>query len=479
MSLESFESLYRTLRMSLFAFLRAAGWPEPTHQQRPIYEDVNRAVIRNEPYYGAVKSGQGVGKTNLEAGVAAWRSWRCFGAPTYVTAPTMRQCKDVFLKELRLNLERGDPAISGFFDVQATRALIGGKRDWGIICLATTKAENFQGIHHDHMTIEADEGSGVPREIFETIFGTLSQVLKDGRPGDRCFLTCGNPNLRDCAFFDFFNKMRARFTTYTLNAEESPIVDQENVRRIIELYGRDSDVYRVRVLGEFPLQDPNCVMNSDDLEACTRVDMLNAAAGLDCLQHMPKHMPMCAIGIDFARYGDDRSVIYRRSGLAIVETAVFSKTEPDVVVAKAFEMQKRAGWRDSECHYVCDADGMGQGIMSLFYRANKRIHEFHNGGRAYNSGTYYDAMTEAMFEMAALSKLRTLHIPDDPFLIQELSTRQYHIAGGVRGGGKIKLESKEEYKRRMGEGSPDKADAAAMVFYPYVFTGARVAIRER
>jgi hypothetical protein len=195
--------------------------------------------------------------------------------------------------------------------------------------------------------------------------------------------------------------------------------------------------------------------------------------------NMPANMPQKAMGIDFARYGDDRSVIYRRSGLAVVEQAMFAKQEPDVVVARAFEMQKRAGWRDKETHYVGDADGIGQGVMSLFYRAQKRIHEFHNGGRAYNSGTYYDAMTEAMFELGALVKNRLIYIPDDSFLIQELSTRQYHIAGGVKGGGKIKLESKEEYKRRTGEGSPDKADAAAMAFYPYVFSGARVAMRRK
>jgi hypothetical protein len=74
MSLSTFNRLYKVLRMNVYSFLKAAGWPEPTHQQREILDDIQRATIRGEPYYGCAKSGQGVGKTNIEAGVALWRA---------------------------------------------------------------------------------------------------------------------------------------------------------------------------------------------------------------------------------------------------------------------------------------------------------------------------------------------------------------------------------------------------------------------
>jgi hypothetical protein len=476
MSLSTFKRLYRILRMNVFSFLKAAGWPEPTHQQREVLDDIQRHTLEGRPYYGAAKSGQGVGKTNLEAGVALWRAFRSYGAPTYVTAPTMRQVKDVFLKELRLNLERGDPTLKQMINVLTTRATICGMRDWGVIAITATKPENFQGLHHPHMSILADEGSGIAREIFETIFGTLSQG-GERQVDDAFFLTCGNPNTRDCAFFDFFNAMRDRFCTYTLNSLESPLVNPENIQRIIDLYGQDSDVYRVRVLGQFPHTDPKCVMSSDDLEACTKVPMTEAAASRKYLQHMAAEMRMRQIGIDFARYGIDKSVIYRRSGLAVVEQALFSRTEPDVVVAKAFEMQHRANWKDNETYYVCDADGMGQGLMSHFYRARKTITEFHNGGTARHSKQYHDKITEAMFELGALVKAHSVHIPRDQMLIKELSTRQYHMAGGKLGKGRVKLESKEDYTRRTGENSPDRADAICMAFYPYAYGAARTARR--
>jgi len=477
MRVELFRRMFRILRHDVFAFGKAFGFPEPTWQQKKVLTKVNET--QGDPTYLAVKSGQGVGKTTTEAWIAAWRTFRTYGAPTYVTAPTMRQVKDVFIKELRVNLDNAEPGLADFWDVQTTRALLFGHKDWGVIGLSASRAENFQGYHHQNMSFVVDEASGVDADIIETIMGTLSQRKPDGSPGDRFCMLCGNPNTRDCAFFLCFTYDRESWTGFTFNSEDSPLVDQENIRRMAELYGRDSDVYRVRVLGEFPLQDPRCVMNSDDLEACTRNDPVDCAASQRYLDLMHRFMPRKAISLDFARYGDDRSIIMRRSGLAVVEMHGFAKTEPDVVVARAFESQKRANWKNKDMVYIADADGLGQGVMHIFHRGRKEVMEFHNGGRPHDGQTYYDAATEAMFEMAHLVKQRAIYIPDDKQLIRELSTRQYATASGVRGAGRIKLESKEDFIRRTGESSPDKGDAAMMLFYPYANPSVSVAMRRR
>ena len=85
----------------------------------------------------------------------------------------------------------------------------------------------------------------------------------------------------------------------------------------------------------------------------------------------------------------------------------------------------------------------------------------------------------AMFELAVLAKARCMHIPNDRMLIKELSTRQYHMAGGKLGKGRVKLESKEDFTRRTGENSPDRGDALCMAFYPYAHGSAKVAMRRR
>ena len=54
-----------------------------------------------------------------------------------------------------------------------------------------------------------------------------------------------------------------------------------------------------------------------------------------------------------------------------------------------------------------------------------------------------------------------ISIPDDKELIKELSEIRYNYSSER----KIKIEPKEEMKKRLGK-SPDKADALALAFFP-------------
>ena len=373
----------------------------------------------------------------------------------------MEQCKENFLKECRRLHGMSDPFLQQFFEVTKTRVFFGrGYPDWGVKLKASTVPENAQGKHDPHMTIIMDEASGVPRDIIEQYEGTTTNK-------DFLFLMIGNPNTRDCGFFDCFTTFRHKWHCITLNAEQSPIVSDENIEYVAEKYGRDSDVYRVRVLGEFPLMDPNCVMSSEDLEFCaTHVDKLRAA--LIPTRRGNLYEVAKQFGTDFARYGDDENVLYRRSGLALVEERIMRKVDPSMLVAAAFQLQRKAHWSDQQTWFVADAGGMGQGVMHLFHNAKKQVFEFHNNGRAHDSRIYDNRITEAWFRMADHVKTRSAYIPNDSRLIQQLSTRMYHMTKN----GKLIIEPKDDYKKR-GFHSPDRADAAVMAFYDHVVLRSR------
>lgn len=444
-------TLYSGLDEDIYKFCSAFKF-EPTFQQRQILDAVQRAVNNQGPRRIGAKSGQGTGKTTAAAITALWRCIRNVDALTILTAPTMEQCKENFLKECRRLHDMADPILQKLFDVTKTRVIFGGRPDWGVKLKASTKPENAQGKHDEFLTVIMDEWSGISREIVEQYEGTLTNK-------DALLLGMGNPNSRDCAMFDCFTRFRDKWFCVTLNAEESPIVSQENVRYIGEKYGFNSDVYRVRVLGEFPLMDPNCIMSIEDLEACTKNDRLKCA--LVATKRGGIWVVAKQFGLDFARYGDDENVTYRRSGLALVEEAIYRKTDPSVLVAKAFAMQKAAMWTDADTHYVPDATGIGQGTMHLFYAAKKpNIFEYYANGRAQDSRQYENRATEAWFGMASNAKARVLYLPNDHVLLQQLTSRQYYLTKD----GKIEVESKDEYKKRGFE-SPDRADAAVQSFY--------------
>lgn len=454
---QQFGSWYRAISGDIFKFCEALKF-DPTFQQRELFDLVMRAEAGTGRRRIAVKSGQGPGKTAAAMIVALWRTFRHEDALTVITAPTMRQTRDVALVELRLRVQNADPALRQVINVTKSRVEMFGKADWGIKLVTASKEENAQGYHRPNMTVICEEASGIERGIITQFKGTLSNP-------NSLMLQIGNPNTRDCAFFDCFNTQRHLWETLTWDAEETAekcphILDPQRNFELADEFGRDSDVYRIRVLGQFPHVDPNCVMSSEDLEKCCG-DM---AFSLECAKmlRVDGTLPARQFGLDFARFGDDESVIFRRSGNSLVQWQHFAHTEPADVVDEAFRMQSDAGWKNEDAVYVADASGMGQGIMHRFHDGQKRVLEFHNGGSPLDY-QYANRITEGWFSMAKLVRGRRCSLIKDNRLLQQLSSRRYF----VNKKGKLILEPKEDYMKR-GFDSPDRADAAVYAFYDEV-----------
>ena len=440
------ESLYRRIRQDIFALCRLLDFT-PTHQQAELF----RAVQAREPRI-AVKSGQGTGKTSGSAVCAIWRVIQAPGSRVIITAPSMRQAQDVYMTEVRRLISTAPSFFQRLFYPTIRKVYIGragkdddSRPDWGIVAVTATDPRNAQGYHGDNISFFVDESSGVGRGIIEQIEGTLSQ-----QTGDFLHLHTGNPNTQDCAFYDFFTSKRKYWKCLTFDALSSPRVSKAHCEYMKEVYGERSDVYRVRVLGEFPTMDPNAVMAIDDLEACTKTDPIEFVRGDRARQ----------FGIDLARYGSDESVIAQRSGRAIVALENFAKVDPNDVVRRAFVMQAESDWGDEETLYVADADGMGQGVMERFHSAEKNLHEFHTSSTP-SREDFHDKMSEAWFCLGRLVRERACHLPNDRDLIHQLASRIYEVTDK----GKIKIESKKKYKDRTEQPSPDRADAVVMAFY--------------
>lgn len=452
------ERLYRYVRKSPFNLCSLLNF-EPTWQQREVLESVHQQTFYPPEYRKrriSVKSGQGPGKTTVSVIAGVWRALLGPKALTVVSAPTMRQCKDVWLTEARRLFEKAHPVLKRHIDITRSKVVVAGDPDWGVWTVTATKPENAQGYHQKYLTFIFDEASGVEEEIIQQAKGTLTNK-------NSLLLMIGNPNKRNCSFYKCFTSQRSMWECFTFNAEESPLVSKENIHLLEKEYGRDSDVFRVRVLGEFPYRDPDVILSEEDIVACTKTDIYKLAARTRT-DLSGRTGPARQFGIDFARFGGDESVIYRRQGNVIAgEPIYFNHIEPSQVVLHAFEMQRKAGWSDSSTWYIPDAGGMGQGVMDMFYNKGKNILEFHTNGTAMDS-QYYGKMTEAWFNLRHLFKSRLIHIPNDQRLIEQLCTRKYFAD---RKDGKIEIESKKLYCKE--HESPDRADALAMAFYDSTF----------
>jgi len=438
------EANLRAVRKNIFALCRALNF-DPTWQQRELLELVQRGDKKI-----AVKSGQGPGKTTCSGVIGLYQLLRRTNAMGIVTAPTMRQCREVWLAEVKRTLQRADPWLRRLIKTTASEVRVAGHKLWSIKLVTATSPEQSQGFHAEDLFVICEEASGVPRELITQYKGTLSN------PG-AFFLMIGNPNTRDCVFYDCFNSQRDKWACLTFNAEETPKSRWFDPKRNLELeeeFGRNSDVYRVRVLGEFPHVDPNCVMSSEDLDPCAK-----PGRRLICV----RQSSVKQFGIDFARFGGDENVIVRRAGNAALDLSFWAHMDPGTCVDQAFRMQEEAGWRNNKCRFVVDASGMGQGVLHRFYNAEKKVFEFHNGSTAMKPRRYANKITEAWFEFAQRCRRGEAYFPNDNILIQQLTARQYSTDRK----GRLILESKDQFMKR-GHKSPDRADAIVYAFYDHV-----------
>lgn len=161
------------------------------------------------------------------------------------------------------------------------------------------------------------------------------------------------------------------------------------------------------------------------------------------------------MGVDPARFGDDRSVIMKRQGPqafpALVYRGVDNMQLADLVAQAIGDWHPDATFIDS---------GAGAGVIDRLKQLGYHIIEVPFGGRANRHTLHVNRRTEMWFEMRDWLQGGGA-IPDELSLKQELATPTYSFDTS----GRRVLESKDQIKKRLqNAGSPDLADALALTF---------------
>ena len=418
----------------------------------------------------AVKSGQGVGKTALEAGLCIWFLCCRPYAKVICTAPTMQQLYDVLWAEIAKWLQSSK--VKDLLTWTKTKIYMNGDSErWFATAKTATKPENMQGFHEDHMLIIVDEASGVMDPIMEAILGTLTGI-------DNRLLLMGNPNRTEGVFFDAFGRDRTRWKTRTVSSRDSKRTSRENIEMLEAKYGRDSDVVRVRVDGEFPKGGLDSFIPLEYAECChDPVTVLDSN--------------MLHVGVDVARFGDDKTVVTTRQGMRVDPQRKYAKQSTMETVGHVLRICKDwiSAWTErhpglydaygssltGRCRVRIDDSGVGGGVTDRLKEVVEEeglpieVIPCNNGGKAMdahyeNAGTEMWGNVRELMEQTFSAKARgeepILQLPQDDELIKQLANRKYHITSR----GRIVLEKKEDMKKR-GLGSPDCADSLALCLY--------------
>lgn len=391
----------------------------------------------------AVRSGHGVGKTAFLAWLILWWLVTRFPARVAATAPTGHQLADVLWGEIAKWHRCLPDELRDELVVRAATVELRGAPNESFAAARTARREQpeaFQGFHCEHMLFIADEASGIDDVIFEVGAGAMSTA------GAKTVLT-GNPTRNSGYFFDAFHKLRKRWWTRRVSSRDVPRA-RGHIEDVIETYGKDSNAYRIRVLGEFPEQADEAVIPLDWIESAVAREV----AAIESLRPV--------WGLDVARYGDDRSALAKRKGNVLLEPVLWWRGK-DTMQTTGRVMEE---WRDTPesmrpAEILVDAIGIGAGVADRLYELGLPVRAINVAEQPAATDRFARLRDELWWRARDWFAARDCKIAGDEALIGELSAPAFAYTSA----GRIVVESKDDMKAR-GLASPDLADAFVLTF---------------
>jgi hypothetical protein len=392
----------------------------------------------------AIRSGHGVGKSALMAWAVLWWMLTHYPCKVACTAPTSHQLNDVLWGEIAKWVGLLPESWRNLINVKSDRVELVSNPMESFASARTARKEQpeaFQGFHSENMLFLADEASGIENIIFEVGSGSMSTA------GAKT-LMAGNPTRTQGYFYDAFNKMRENWHCIQVDCATSKMVSPEWIASMKKQYGEDSDVYRVRVKGDFPRGDDNTVIP---------LHMIEAAIGREVDPVEGKMI----WGVDVARFGGDKSALAKRRKNTLV-SPVKTWQGKDLmqtvgIIVREYEETPHADRPDM---ILVDSIGLGSGVVD-------RLREQGYPARGINvaespsvdSDKYSRLRDELWWKAREWLESRDAVLPNQDELIGDLATPTFEILSS----GKIKVESKTDIKKRLPR-SPDVADAFCLTF---------------
>ena len=271
----------------------------------------------------AVKSGHSSGKSFLLARLVLYLAyaWHALGI---TTAPTFRQVKRVLWGEIHDAYNNAPKKLGG--KLTQTSLELGDK--WFVEGFSTKDpAANIAGFHEETVFVAIDEAGGVDSIVFDVIEGILSSP-------NSFVILIGNPLDEKGKFAEIFQGFEDRdgfneksgYYCITINCYDTPNVkhginlypklcDKDWPDKMAEKWGKDSNLFRVKVLGQFPVDGGDVLIPFKYVQRA-----FDAYEDYDA----SKTDPVITMGVDVARFGcfDDQTEILTEDGWKLFDNLI-------------------------------------------------------------------------------------------------------------------------------------------------------------
>jgi phage terminase large subunit len=391
----------------------------------------------------STRAGHGVGKGVVIAILALWFPLTHHDSKAVLTANSQDQLATNNWPEIRKWAAKLPDALREKLQIDEERMYVKSAPEMAFVVRRTAAKSNpeaLAGIHAKHVLYLVDEASGILDIIFETAQGSLST-----KGAAACLFS--NPTKSSGFFFDTHNKLRGRWRTHVVSSEDVPRA-RGHIEDVIEAYGKGSNKYRVRVLGEFPTADDDTVIPLELVEAARK------------RKDVVKRDVRPVWGVDVARFGDDSSALAKRQGNVLLEPVKeWHGKNTMQLVGLIVDEWMRTDEDQRPSAIVVDVIGIGSGVVDRLEELDLPVIGLNVSESASNDDKYYRLRDELWFKGKQWFDTRDCFIPTDEKLISELTavTFDYHSNGTYV------VESKKAMRKRQMP-SPNKADAFLLTF---------------
>jgi len=403
----------------------------------------------------AIKSAHGPGKTVVESWCAIHQILCWYPQKCVATAPTSAQLFDALAAEMKAWIRRLPEAVQALLEVKSDRIELKADPNGSFISFRTSRAENpeaMQGVHSDKVLLLADEASAIPEPVFEAAVGSMS-----GKHATT--ILASNPTRSSGTFHDAFHKNADQWLRIHVCADvpeaspgayTSPRITPEFVEYVADQYGRDSNAFLVRVLGEFPRSDIDTLIPFELVDGARRRNVVM----------VPNAKVVWGLDVGGRTDSGDRSALCRRQGNIVLGP---------VETRQGLETMQVAGWihntyeqthpANRPIEILVDAIGIGAGVASRLREIGLPAQAVNVSESPSSKEQFSNLRAELWWKAKEWFQARDCQFPDDEPTIAELLA----VKADYNSSNKLVIESKKKMRKER-RGSPDRADAFVLTF---------------
>jgi phage terminase large subunit len=397
---------------------------------------------------------KGPGKSCVEAWVAWWFLSLHPQAKGFALSITGDNLRDNLWAEIALWQKKSKYLSEQFmwqseriFAKESPQSWFISTRQWSKQADKSSQANTLAGLHGKYTIVLVDEAGDIPSGVMEAADASLSTGIRN-----RICMT-GNPTRTEGPLYDAVKTFSHMWKVIKItgdpeNPKRAARISKQWAQEQIDKWGRDNPWVMINVLGEFPPAGSTKLIGPEEIDAAFAANPAEPT-----WSRSPR-----IIGVDPARFSDDKAVMFPRQGLMSWRPRQYRNLDTEQLGDELVRYMDK--W-DADAAFV-DSSGYGIALVDWCHtRGFEKVHAINFGQKAADAERFVNKRAEMYWDAAKFLRLNKgrAALPRIPELKQELCAPNYDYDPR----GRVILDPKDDIKDIL-QRSPDLADGYVLTF---------------